>query len=465
MSIFGGYQLANDDKQFIPRLIRFVREHLDLFKAAGEWLDREYSTQAIRDRDAEKLRERRSDPNRIRRTRAFQRKHYPYGKVSRQLGFTVTPTEFPEPPPDRDRGLDGKLQRPQIPLRERFDHAKTDVFSDESALATHLWPAETRKKTAARRVWLAWLYLDVDRGTITRLTEFQELRTRPLPDDDRNELADDELCVNPDGLLEDDAERWLPLAKQAIDVLEEATTSHESLSDAPTTATQDADASDVDDVTLATRSGPDTDTDQIEPRETAAHENDDDQQGRYVFRLEGEYWALRFEGERCNVKNRRGMVEVQRLLQQPNHSNAIPAINLRGIPPDAADSKTSSQDALDIEALAEYRESLNEIEVDIEGAKRQGDEAVQRRLVGEKEHILAVMKAARRPGGKFHDISAGQTSVEKVTKAVNVAISRAIKAIRKSGSPQLADHLRDCSGKDGDAFAYRPPKPPPIWQF
>ena len=164
------YQPTDEDRQFSQRLIATIHRDPDRLATAGAALDRDYCTQAIRNRQAAELRRHRANPNHSKRSRAFERKHYPYDQMAQQLGFPLTPVEAVPPPPIRAKGPDGKPLRPTITLRKRFDTAFQETFKDETAL--NVPSSERRLEVASRRFLLAWLRLDPDRGSAKRITKF-----------------------------------------------------------------------------------------------------------------------------------------------------------------------------------------------------------------------------------------------------------------------------------------------------
>ena len=209
------------------RVIATVRANPNYFSAAGESLDREYSTRAIRDRQAAELRQHRARPDHVKLSRAYQRKVFDYDEAERRLGFRPTPQEAVDSPPQRQRGLDGELQRPGIPLIERFSMAFDDTFRDETSL--EVLEAKRRQEVANRRVLLGWLRLDPDRGSLRRITQFQDLRAEPTadgrplivpPDDvDPDNYHAVTLFVHRNGSLDHDAPNWLAKTREALDAL------------------------------------------------------------------------------------------------------------------------------------------------------------------------------------------------------------------------------------------------------
>jgi len=234
----GIYYPSNDDRAIFKRIITVVRQNPAWFVPSAAALDRDYSTQAIRDRLAAELRERHANslleaealgakPNHIRQSRAFQRKYCQYEGLSQQLGFAVTASEVVPAPPKRSRDADGNLQQPAFDLRTRFAIAFEDAFKVERDLDRH--ELHESLNIAARHVLLAWLRMDPNRGTVQRVTEFQKLRDKPtedgngplwIPDDAVFQSDDKTRYVRQDGGMERDAPAWIKQACDAIDFLQ-----------------------------------------------------------------------------------------------------------------------------------------------------------------------------------------------------------------------------------------------------
>ena len=177
MSRDDAYWPTDGNRRLFRRIIAAVKGNPERFESAGAALDWDYSTQAIRDRRAAELRRHRANPTHTRCSRAFRRKHPPYKETSRQLEFPATPTDVAPPPGPRQKEQDGRPIRPAITLVERLSMAWRDTFEDATSL--DVLTAERRREVAMQRVLLAWLRLDPDRGSIRRISEFQELRTVP----------------------------------------------------------------------------------------------------------------------------------------------------------------------------------------------------------------------------------------------------------------------------------------------
>lgn len=223
------YRPTDEDRKLFHRIFAVARRHPDLLVAAGAQLDIEYSSQALRDRKADTLRAHRANPNHNRYSRSFQRKHCDSKQLSKKLGFSVSPTEAVPPPQPRVKGTDGKPQRPEMSLIDRFWQAWHDIMEDDTDL--YVLTAERRWSQASRRVLMAWLRLDPDRADVERLTEFQELRTVPTDDgpgafgwaaDFEPRSVGAALLIRRDGSLDGEAAKWVEKAREALELLGES---------------------------------------------------------------------------------------------------------------------------------------------------------------------------------------------------------------------------------------------------
>lgn len=233
----GHFYPSDEDRDVFDRIIAAVRNNTARYREHAAALDRDYTTQAIRARWADNLRQIRAaaelhaqwshkpqhnspKPRQGRLSRAYQRKHVP------QLGCPVPPFESMPGPVKRSRDAYGKLQQPDIALRKRFALAFRDTFEDDRDLTIH--PVEERSPVEARRVLLAWLRLDPNRGNVAQITEFQQLRNTsnkyglaPLIACDDAEMLDWDkalfLCA--DGGMKRDAPSWIKKARGALEFL------------------------------------------------------------------------------------------------------------------------------------------------------------------------------------------------------------------------------------------------------
>jgi hypothetical protein len=155
----------------------------------------------------------------------------------------------------------------------------------------------------------------------------------------------------------------------------------------------------------------------------------------HVFRREGEYWSVVFEGRTVRVRDLKGMRYLSQLLTHPGREFHVL---------DLVAAETGQQTALgdagamlDERAKTAYRRRLAEIEDDIEQARAVGDET--REAQADAERDLLVRELARAVGLGGRDRRAASAS-ERARSGVTRAIRQGIARIGEH-EPQLGEHL------------------------
>jgi ATP/maltotriose-dependent transcriptional regulator MalT len=190
-----------------------------------------------------------------------------------------------------------------------------------------------------------------------------------------------------------------------------------------------------------------------------------------VFRREGDYWSVAFEGRTARQRDSRGLQYLARLLADPGRElhvldlvavararpdNTSDPVDCR-LAPDAGD----AGELLDRRAKEAYRRRLAEIEEDIEEARSLGD--VLRGAQAEAERDFLVRELARAVGFGNRDRRAGAAS-ERARSAVTRAIRQALTRIREH-NPSLGEHL-DRTIRTGTYCAYLPDSRVPVgWKL
>jgi tetratricopeptide (TPR) repeat protein len=189
-----------------------------------------------------------------------------------------------------------------------------------------------------------------------------------------------------------------------------------------------------------------------------------------VFRREGDYWFVVFDGHTVRVRDLKGMHYLARLLADPGrefHVLDLVAAERGGeLPADrdrAADLPHSSLgdagEILDARAKDAYRRRLAEIEDDIAEARTFGDDERAARSDAERNVLVQELARAFGLGGRGRRAaSASERARAGVTRAVRHAIAR-IGEIH----PQLGEHLGRTI-RTGTYCAYVPdPRAPAGW--
>jgi tetratricopeptide (TPR) repeat protein len=191
-----------------------------------------------------------------------------------------------------------------------------------------------------------------------------------------------------------------------------------------------------------------------------------------VFRREGDYWSVIFDGHTVRVRDRKGMRYLARLLADPGREyhvlDLVAAETGSGAQVDSSQAASPPRSAfgdagemLDARAKDAYRRRLAEIEDDIEQAHASGDS--ERAAQADTERDFLVQELARAVGLGGRDRRAASSS-ERARAAVTRAVRQAIARINEH-HPQLGEHLSRTI-RTGTYCAYLPdPRAPARWQF
>jgi tetratricopeptide (TPR) repeat protein len=190
-----------------------------------------------------------------------------------------------------------------------------------------------------------------------------------------------------------------------------------------------------------------------------------------VFRREGEYWVVVFEGQIVRLRDRRGVRYLARLLANPGrefHVVDLAGVEQRGPAdtPNVAKPGLRFRDAgdagemLDARAKDTYRRRLTEIEDDLEEARALGDTARMAQAETERDFLAGELSRAVGLGGRDRRVgSAAERARASVTRAVRHAMGRI-----RDQHPPLGAHLERAI-HTGTYCAYRPdPRTPVEWK-
>ncbi len=183
--------------------------------------------------------------------------------------------------------------------------------------------------------------------------------------------------------------------------------------------------------------------------------------GSAMFRREGDYWSVVFEGRTARLRDSKGLQYLGRLLASPGRelhaldlvAGATPAGAMASGFVMAADAGDAGE-LLDGRAKEAYRRRLGEIESDIEEARARGDSGRAAQADAERDFLLKELSRAVGLGGR--DRRAG-AAAERARSAVTRAIRQALLRIREHDAA-LAQHL-DHSVRTGAYCAYLPVSP------
>jgi len=182
--------------------------------------------------------------------------------------------------------------------------------------------------------------------------------------------------------------------------------------------------------------------------------------GENVFRREGDYWCVAFDGHTVRVRDLKGVRYLARLLASPGRElHVLDLVAEEGQPGAHPMALGDAGELLDARAKDAYRRRLAEIDEDIQQADVVGD--AERAAQAETEREFLVRELARAVGLGGRDRRAGVAS-ERARAGVTRAIRQAIARLAKHHSG-LAEHLQR-TVRTGTYCAYMPdPRAPADW--
>ena len=206
------------------------------------------------------------------------------------------------------------------------------------------------------------------------------------------------------------------------------------------------------------------------PAADLAHRDEQPVAGSTVFRREGDYWTVIFDGQTVRVRDLKGMHYLARLLADPGrefHALDLVAAETGSTAHVDSDHVGLSQSALgdagemlDTRAKNAYRRRLAEIDDDIEQAHSAGDGERAAQADAERDFLLRELSRAVGLGGRNRRAaSASERARAGVTRAIRQAITRIA-----DHHPRLGEHLIRTI-RTGTYCAYMPdPRTPAGWE-
>jgi non-specific serine/threonine protein kinase len=181
-----------------------------------------------------------------------------------------------------------------------------------------------------------------------------------------------------------------------------------------------------------------------------------------VFRKDGQYWTVAFDGTESRLKHSRGLSYLAELLRHPDrelHTLDL-AVRFRGEPGDGAEA--GAEDAgplLDERAKAAYRERVEQVRAEIEEATALNDLGRAERARAELDVLTHELAAAVGLGRRDRKSA---SNAERSRVAVTKAVGAALKAIAEA-NPSLRRYLASTI-KTGQFCSYTPdPRFPVTW--
>jgi tetratricopeptide (TPR) repeat protein len=190
-----------------------------------------------------------------------------------------------------------------------------------------------------------------------------------------------------------------------------------------------------------------------------------------VFRRDGDYWQVTFEGQTVLLRDMKGLHYLARLLADSGrefHVFDLVALERgdsllprRGTDGLRLSSSTDAGELLDAPAKEAYRRRLAEIDEDIEDARAMGDDERAARSATERDFLIRELTRAFGLGGR--DRVAGSAS-ERARVSITRSIRQAMARIQEH-NPLLGEHLQHCI-HTGTYCAYRPdPRLSTLWKI
>lgn len=181
-------------------------------------------------------------------------------------------------------------------------------------------------------------------------------------------------------------------------------------------------------------------------------------QAQRVFRKEGQFWSVTFEGKTIRIKDGKGAQYLSYLLGQPGRD--FPAVELLHAVSGATvvTVRGSAGEALDEQARAQYKARALEIQDELVEARSRNDSGRNAALREELELLADQMTAATGLGGRRRLVG---DSSEKARKSVSAAVSRTVRQIA-AAHKSLGEYLQK-QISSGAALSYQGDGTP--WNF
>jgi tetratricopeptide (TPR) repeat protein len=180
-----------------------------------------------------------------------------------------------------------------------------------------------------------------------------------------------------------------------------------------------------------------------------------------IFRREGDYWSITFDGRLVRMRDLKGLRYLARLLADPGREfHALELTALESGEPVPTDLRfQDSGEILDPRAKEAYRRRLAEIDEDLAQAASLGDPDRTARAEAERTFVRRELSRAVGLGGRDRRASSAS---ERARAAVTRALRQALTRIRTHDA-LLAKHL-DRTVRTGTYCAYLPdPRTPAAW--
>ena len=193
-----------------------------------------------------------------------------------------------------------------------------------------------------------------------------------------------------------------------------------------------------------------------------------------VFRREGEYWLIMFEGDVMRLRDTKGLRCLAALLANPGREmlalQLVSGDNRPGAPSVAGRVRTEDglrlfmpgdgEDVIDAKARSAFEQRLDDLRAEADEAEQFGDAERLARAEGEIEALVQALRSVVGLGGRTRQMaSPAERARQSVTKAIKAAAERIA-----AESPALARHLASTL-RTGTYCVYDPdPRLPVTWR-
>jgi tetratricopeptide (TPR) repeat protein len=191
-----------------------------------------------------------------------------------------------------------------------------------------------------------------------------------------------------------------------------------------------------------------------------------------LFRREGDYWTIAYEGDAFRLRDLKGLRYLARLLDQPSREfHALDLVTMEGEgaasghagktePGLSVTGPTDAGPLLDAQAKQAYQRRLRDLEEEIGSARDHHDPERAARLEQEREFLIEELARAMGLGGRDRRAAA---AAERARVSVTRAIRTAMLRIREH-SQALGGHL-DRTIRTGTFCSYQAdPRAPADWR-
>jgi hypothetical protein len=187
-----------------------------------------------------------------------------------------------------------------------------------------------------------------------------------------------------------------------------------------------------------------------------------------VFRREGQFWTVAFEGRTARLHDLRGLRYIADLLASPGRefhaldlltAHRSAATREAGVHELEGVSSAVSEPILDARAKEEYRRRLRDLAEELEEARSWHDAARVSKLEAEVDAISDELRRSVGLGGRDRQML---SPAERARVSVTKAIKAAIRAVEQE-CPAMGAHL-EAAIRTGRFCSYAPPgQAPPRW--